>query len=253
MGKVCCAIIVLFLAMSSFGQSDGTASLKGYVLRLTLAPDFTYRTMKQDTERMTDDLWETLAPRWDSLHSAATRYSVGIGVSRAFSRKLYATLDVLYSRRAYHSLPGLVVYGTEETMAALTRRFSYVDVPLKLDYGLNYGKVQVLVGFGFTFNFSLGSSYYAEPTDATSSIPAQTYSTVYRRRAVNYSPTVSVGAAYSMNNKQKIIVQPTYSKMLLPEWYDTYAIEPSGLVTGGFEIEHLWKVGINITYVHAMF
>lgn len=251
MGKGCSTIMFLFLAINSFGQSDRPAKLKGYALRLTVAPDRTYRTMTQDTERMTDAQWEALAPQWDSLHSAATRYSAGIGVSRAFSRKLYATLDVLYSRRAYHSLPVLVLYGSEETMAAMTRRFAYLDVPLRLDYGLNHGKVQLLVGFGFTFNFALGSSFFVEPSDA-SSFAAQRYSAIYRRRAVNYSPTVSVGAAYSINNKQRIIVQPTYSTMLLPERYATKLIDPSGTVSGGFETEHLWKAGINITYVHII-
>jgi hypothetical protein len=113
-----------------------------------------------------------------------------------------------------------------------------MDIPLKINYAIGNNKWRLITSLGITTSVFLKETitscfYYTDHTDKK----LNPYN--YDFNTINFSPTLSIGADYKMNNKMNLRVEPTFR-------YGVTKII-STPVTG-----NLYNGGLNIGYYYAL-
>jgi len=239
--------LLLILSFSAYGQEkkDTLVSNKNrkFSIGINISPDYCYRTLTKKDKSLSDSVWNFAKHIEDSIYAAKFGYTAGVNLAYEFNKHWAAEVGIQYSNKGYKTIPiktGLIdLYGNiTYTKATNIANYIYLDIPLKAIYTFFDKRLQLVIGIGATFNYLLKAIDKSIPEDA-SLLVTNTVSN-YPYNKINFSPTISAGVKYKINDRMNLRIEPTYR-------YGILSIDDKS-----YKSIHLWSYGLNIGYYYKL-
>ncbi|MBI1286071.1 MAG: outer membrane beta-barrel protein [Flavobacteriales bacterium] len=134
------------------------------------------------------------------------------------------------------------VYNPNAGMADKVRfayRFHYIGIPIKFNYTLGTGKTRFFGSVAVVTEFLVSSQQTAVWSYSDGSKKRNAVSSPYDFRTVNFSPQLSAGVDYRINNRMGVLVEPTFR---------FGAINIVDAPIRGY----LWSFGLNLSYYFGL-
>lgn len=117
--------------------------------------------------------------------------------------------------------------------------FHYIGIPVKANFSFGSGKLRFVAGVGFVTEFLVSATQTSLVSYADGSKERETQKSQYDYRTVNFSPQLSVGADYRINQRMGVLVEPTFR-------FGTVNIIDAPVNA------YLWSCGLNLSYYFGL-
>jgi hypothetical protein len=235
--------LLLLTSCRLFGQDkeSSTPDLKRVLIGFNVSPNICYRTLKVNDGSL---LSAGIVMSRNENETVKLGYSAGLNMCLNVKRSFGIEAGIQYSNTGFRSkmmiLNPLQPDPFVPNKAKSIYNFHYVDIPIKANFTTDEGKIRVFTSLGLTANFFIKETVtrvlvFCDHTDRKTGLTSESDS--YNK--LNFSPTMSVGIDYRINEKMNLRIEPTFRYGVL-KIIDTP-------VTG-----YLYSGGINVVYYYGL-
>jgi hypothetical protein len=228
-----------FSFLGLFAQEIPTKKRNRFQFGVNFSPDACFRTLKNTDGSSTSDFVIDMRNDTETIKFG---YTTGVNFQYNLNRFLGLSLGVHYANKGYQNKKIDVVPPTPQPDPALPKQFKFIqnfhtlDLPLKLNFTLGKNKFRFTTGIGAAANFLLYESqtsviYYSDRTTRNSESSGNNY------KKLNFSPFLSVGIDYQINESMNVRMEPTV------RYGVNHIIDAP--VTG-----YLFNAGVNVGYYY---
>lgn len=212
-------------------------SWQALIIGVNFSPDICYRTL---TNNDGDTLTNSLIDARNENETPKFGYTTGFNVWVHIKYLPLIETGIQYSNKGYQIPTYDLVWSQPDPTLPVRAKyiygFHYIDIPLKAKFSFGKKRVHFFATAGITTNIFLKETFTGvlEYPDGKKERGTSTIK-YYNYRRINFSPTVSIGIGYEINNRTIIKVEPTFRYSILK------IIDAP--ITG-----YLWNGGINFSY-----
>ena len=228
-----------FSFFGSYAQEIPTKKLNRFQIGVNFSPDACFRTLKNSDGSSTSDFVIDMRNDTEIIKFG---YTTGVNFQYNLNRFWGVSLGVHYSNKGYQNKKIDVVPPTPQPDPALPKQFKFIqnfhtlDLPLKLNFTAGGNKFRFTTGIGAAANFLLNETqtsviYYSDRTTRNSESSGNNY------KKLNFSPFLSVGIDYQINENMNVRMEPTI------RYGVNHIIDAP--VTG-----YLFNAGVNVGYYY---
>jgi hypothetical protein len=214
--------------MALLCQVEGFSKAKKFAIGIVFSPDYCYRI--------------TTDPSVNSNEVPLFGYTTGLNFLWQLNKRFSLEAGVLYSVNGYQTKDLAIVYGFSRSNPPyqpgdpVSNRFIYkytfLDIPLKVDYYLRKTGVKLFVSAGLSTNIFMSendtykSTYNDGHTVSGSSTGFYSYSTV------NFAILAGIGTSFHISRQLLVRIEPVYRQFLTPSAYSPIR-------------DYLYSIGVN--------
>jgi hypothetical protein len=240
--------LALFVCCLATSGTYGQMTLANrYQIGITTSTDIGYRTLEiQNADQYT----QGIADDRESYEAPALGFTVSGQITKRFPGNFGIGLGLQYAKRCYKSVHNELTYGdmidprkgfiydTDTSVPVaitLVYHFNYVDMPIQLNYFIGKRKIKGVVSLGGSLNYLVNDRTCILKTMADGSKATSKSERLSDFRPFNFTPQLSAGVEWSLNDKSSIRVEPIAR-------YGVMKIADTPIT------EYLWSYGLNIGY-----
>ena len=207
---------------------------KKIAVGVSFSPDHSYRTLKNNDGSSSGEMIIDIR---NDIEKAKVGYTTGIILNIPVTGKLEIQTGVLYSGKGYKTPKQATVFPIpgpgQPTHYESKSRFSYIDIPFKLNFITGAGKIKFIAGAGLSGGYLLSKSeiitfIYADGTRKKyDQYPDHDYN------KFSLTSVISTGVEFKLKENITLRAEPTFRYGLLK-----IIDEPVSA--------RLWNVGLNM-------
>ncbi|MGB1206999.1 MAG: porin family protein [Chitinophagales bacterium] len=232
--KMTLILLAFFATINANAQQVSTepivSAFNKFQIGVNFSTDYNYRTLKA-----TDAVSNFVKEERNLTEFPKISYTTGLNICFNFTNNIGVETGLQYSNKGYKNRAAL--FFEEDLLSSivnpplkykLTYNFHYLDVPLMANFSFGKRKVRFISSVGLTTNFLIKqkSKSVLEGENAV-------FTTSNAFNKVNFSPTISFGIDYKINEMFNLRVQPTFR-------YGMAKIKDAPVTA------YLWNAGINV-------
>ena len=212
MTKKIITTIIILTTYVSFGQTSDAISTGKIALGLTFSPDYSYRTL------ISESSFRWLTELRDSTEIPKFGYTTGLSLIYKFKDRILLETGLCLSDKGEKTKIKELDYGeTDPTFPTdritLNYHYYYLDLPIKANYIVLKGNVQIFVSAGLSTNIFLFQRTKikfegSDESDASSSFDGMT--------RLNFAFLLGAGIDYKINKMLNIRAEPIFRHSITP-------------------------------------
>ena len=235
------SIFLCLVTVSLFGQSK-------WQLGVSYSSDVVYRTLHADTLAAYVDDFIKLRNADEKV-----KYGYTTGVNVVYTlKKWQLETGLFYSRKGYIVKRGDLKFGNtidprkgfiypvdNSTSYTFIYRYSYLDIPLKLNYQIGTKRLHYAVSTGIIANIFLSANSKTEiVSDNSIQVREYEYNKSYFN-SISLSGQLTAAVLYVLSEKQRLRLEPTFRYMLTKQMQNVKINQ------------RLWSIGLNLSYLRS--
>lgn len=232
-------LFLVFLSpLTLFGKDSTTVKDGRFFIAVKFSPDYCYRTLTKNEESISNNQWTSIKKALDSMDVPKFGYTTGFNFGFQINKRLSVESGIQYSNKGYKRIPQLIKYalGVSPEMATQIENYTYLDIPLIVNYSFLKNKFQIIIGAGMVLNVFQRSFTRQIPENPSPDFKDNVYENTFDYNKVNFSPTVSIGLNYKISNRIILQTEPSFR----------YGLQSTlDNLVGNV---HLWSVGLNFGF-----
>lgn len=203
----------------------------------SLLPDFSYRSLKSDSDSDSDQNKFIINSR-NEMEIGTISLSGGLNILFKISEHLSLETGVLYAQRGYQTkeIDAFIMVYTPDIpeKVKFVYRYHYVDIPINASVTLGKKKVRFVGGLGVSANIFVAQTTisYSVFTNQTLKDRSTSYSGI---RRFNLSTHAFAGASVHINERSVFRIEPTLR-------FNAFKVVDAPIA------ERLWNTGIHARY-----
>ncbi len=197
-------------AINKIKLTDTTKTHK-WELGGSFSPEYSYRTLKAD------ETSQTIKEIRDTLEVAKFGYTVGLNLLYRLNNRLTIETGILLSdkgektkKTSFTDVPA----GQKIMYYTYKYNYYYLGIPLKANYSITTGKLNLYVTAGVSANIFLTQKTTLITGHDSKDWERNTTQTKSGFNSVNFAMLAGLGLQYKLNNKINIKVEPLYTRSL---------------------------------------
>lgn len=219
------------------------------LIGVTVSPDICFRTIKNNEGSLNSNWLFNICKDYESPKFS---YSTGLSICYNFTPHWAIETGLQFSDKGFQYVnsnpnfsnidtryePVFSPNGPGPTKVIYIDHFNYLDIPLRTIFTTGSKKVRFIASLGLTTNVLISATYTSIIEYYNSDIEYKTQKQRYSYKAINLSPTASIGFDWQLSDKFNLRVEPTFR-------YGLLKIIDSPITT------YLWSGGLNLTGYYA--
>lgn len=206
------SLSTLFTFSTTAQTTDSLSKTARFQFGVNFSSDYCYRKLENnDNENPNMD---QLIESRNELEHPKFGFTSGVNACYNFNEHFSVELGAQYSNKGYGMTISEFVYanppepGTAPESAKFLYNYHYLDIPVRANFSFGNKAIRFIGSVGLTTNFFIQETdkrfiYYADRTEKTR------YTTNYDYAPVNFSPTLSLGVTYAINDRMSLRLEPT--------------------------------------------
>lgn len=233
-------------SISSYGQETPASDFKRFQIGVNFSPDVAYRLLAVEKGA---NIPPSFAKNFDTLEIPKFGYTGGITFCYNIKSFVGIEVGVQYSNKGYQSKKqnlldsmSLNNHGQLELFYISSKyayNFHYIDIPVKVNFTVGKKKVRFFSSVGLVTNILVKATYTSiiEKGSNTKTSTTDKFPVDFNR--VNFSPMLSLGIDYKINDRMNLRVEPTFRFGVLKH-------------TNTPAYNYLYSGGINLAYYFGL-
>jgi hypothetical protein len=235
-------LLTFFVPSILFGQDSIPTKERKFFIGINFSPDCSYRYITKNDKSISADQWTYIKNIEDSIYKPTLGYTTGLNFYYQINKLISIETGLQYSLKGYKTIPIQTQYSFNYPPAIATNYiyYSYFDFPLRANFTFLKSKLQILASVGAVLNYLHQVSSKSVPEKSSLTFQKQTHISEYPYNKINFSPSISLGIKYNVNNRINLRVEPTFRYGLINTDDKSYAYT------------HLWNAGLNISLNYGL-
>ncbi|MGC4103306.1 outer membrane beta-barrel protein [Ferruginibacter sp.] len=227
------AFITALVSLTATAQQKNSSST---LLGLSFSPDHSFRTLVYHSGDAPTDL--VIKSRNDN-ELAKFGYTAGLNVYFKCSRRVGFETGIQYANKGYQTKEQQLVYAPPDNTLPSTQKinytYQYIGIPLKLKLHFGTGQLQFNTGLGFVTSILLNAKENITYGYLNGTSQKKSSSSTSGFKKLDFSPVISAGVNYQLNNKLQLFAEPSFR-------YNVLKTKDASIS------EHLWSAGLNVGF-----
>ncbi len=220
---------ILYLAFGcKIALAQDSTNFKRFQIGVSVSPDVCYRSLTPHSIFLSSN-----------KDNPKIGYTIGANVCYQIIKSIGLETGIKYSNKGYKNI---YIYRNTQNLQMTNKlyySYHYIDFPIKINILIIEKKINFFSSMGFTTNFlikdSMTAIYIYPNGDKKTEKSGTTDSPINR---INFSPTVSIGMNYKINDRISLRIEPEFRHSLIR------TIDKKNYPYS----EYLWNLGINIGF-----
>ena len=244
-------VVISVLAQGQDSTQTQPKKNKRFFIGANFSPDLCYRTLRNVSGGSTGDM---IVSERNQTEIAKLGFTGGINFCYIISKHISLDADMQYSNKGYQTKTQALTFGTATLRRGVLNNvnisnlpqsghfvyaYNYLDIPIKVNFVFGKKKVRFISSAGLTTNVLIVATSTFKGKLASGSSVENNSNTTGQYNKINFSPTISFGIGYKINNKMFFRVEPTFRYGILKTVDAPIA-------------EHLWSTGLNCSYYFGL-
>ena len=215
--KIICTMFMFFPLTMYCHSTDSTTSDRNFSLGLSFSPDYCYRKLKPDASVK----W--IADQRDSMEIPKFGFTSGVNALYRFRNKIIIEAGIQYSEKGYKTKEYVYNYisPTGQPDPAVPKQamwkysYRYLDIPIKIDYSILTGRLNLFFSGGISSNIFLSEKITIIEEFQDGSIKKGfPKNTMTKYSPLNFSVLGGLGIDFALTKRIHIRVEPTYGHFI---------------------------------------
>ena|ERR1700752_860344 len=245
------AFVFIITSVFVYAQdSTKTKKASRFFIGANFSSDYCFRDLKNNDG---SSFSRELIGLYNQVEIAKFGFSAGINFCHLITTHISIDLGAQYSNKGFQEKNAELTFGSaidrrrgfvyntnnSSITGKIVSTYNYLDIPLKVNFVFGKKKVRFISSIGLTTNLLLSSKNTFVGQDSTGKSIKNSGSTTSTYNRINFSPTISCGIDYKINDKMFFRVEPTFRYGILK-------------MTDTPVTQYLWSAGLNVSYYFGL-
>jgi hypothetical protein len=254
--KLLPTIAAMMISFAAFGQEASEAKtsteFKRLSLGLNISPDYCYRSL---TNNDGSEFSSRIIDVRNAIEKQKIAYTGGINANYSLSKSIAIESGLQYSNKGYAISYSDLTFGdmidprygyvydtlglTVPIATGIIYNHIYLDIPLRAIISLGERRLRYVASIGIVTNILLKATQTTVSESLNGDKKRETKTQLEDFKTLNFSPMISVGLDYKVNDRLNLRAEPTFRYGLLK-------------IIDAPVSAYLWTAGLNISCYYRL-